>query len=66
MQKNPGTFEFSFQENVEYVLSSKHLKIKDMKTFFSHIGYIRKMKKNSHISQFQYPVLENHNKMKFN
>jgi hypothetical protein len=36
-----------------------------MKTFFSHIGYIRKMKKNFHISHFQYPALASHNKLKF-
>ena len=37
-----------------------------MKTFFLHIGYIGKMKKNFHISRFQYPTLTSRNKMKFN
>jgi len=46
--------------------STKHPNISDMKPFFSHIGYIGKMKKNFHISQFQYPALVSHNNMNFN
>jgi len=32
--------------------SIKRLNIRDMKTFFSHIGYIGKMKKNFYILRF--------------
>ena len=47
---------FYFMKMWSADFSIKHPNISDMKPFFSHIGYIGKMKKNFHISQFQYPA----------